>query len=247
MSYAQAVKEAYQLMLEQCQLEDDSNVIAMGHLHARGATVSEDSERALVIGGEDAIGADVFPPQACYVALGHLHKAQSVNAKEYIRYSGTPFAMSFSERQYHHQVLLLEVQDNALQSVNPFTFLGIGNYTLFPEATLLPLAQVCEQIRQLPGPDDERGYIRVRLSSKELATDFREQIELALQGKRFTFLWRGTGALATGESKNDELELQDLSQVERLDAAHLLSEAVNEHDELEDHDITNEVKTCLRS
>ncbi|MCF2860739.1 exonuclease SbcCD subunit D C-terminal domain-containing protein [Pseudoalteromonas sp. Cnat2-41] len=241
MSYAQAVKEAYQLMLEQCQLEDDSNVIAMGHLHARGATVSEDSERALVIGGEDAIGADVFPPQACYVALGHLHKAQSVNAKEYIRYSGTPFAMSFSERQYHHQVLLLEVQDNALQSVNPLYIPRHRQLHLVPEATLLPLAQVCEQVRQLPGPDDEQGYIRVRLSSKELATDFREQIEHALQGKDLLFC--GVERVRSQrESKNDELELQDLSQVERLDAAHLLSEAVNEHDELEDHDITNEVK-----
>ena len=32
------------------------------------------SERRIVIGGEEAVSADIFPASVAYVALGHLHK-----------------------------------------------------------------------------------------------------------------------------------------------------------------------------
>ncbi|WP_105213938.1 exonuclease SbcCD subunit D C-terminal domain-containing protein [Pseudoalteromonas sp. T1lg22] len=244
LSYSTAVQQAYSSMLDNSEFDGQTNVIAMGHLHARGAAVSEDSERALVIGGEDAIGADVFPAEASYVALGHLHKAQTVNGQERIRYSGTPFAMSFSERHYRHQCLLVEVTDGALQSVNPLYIPTFRKLHLLPEGEVVPLTELCQQLSALPDDNAQPGYIRVRLSSKELSTDFREQIDAALAGKNLLFC--GIERVRTQQqSKQDEVEFQDLSQLERLDADHLLSVALEEHSELSEQDLNDEIKTLF--
>ena len=36
------------------------------------------SERRIVIGGEETVSTSIFPTDACYVALGHLHRAQRI-------------------------------------------------------------------------------------------------------------------------------------------------------------------------
>ncbi|WP_105188870.1 exonuclease SbcCD subunit D C-terminal domain-containing protein [Pseudoalteromonas sp. T1lg48] len=240
-SYSVSVQQAYNAMLDNSEFDASTNIIAMGHLHARGAAVSEDSERALVIGGEDAIGADVFPEQASYVALGHLHKAQCVNGKEHIRYSGTPFAMSFSERNYRHQCLLVEVADGALHSVNPLYIPTFRKLHLVPEGEVVPLTELCEQLSALPEDEHEQGYIRVRLSSRELSPDFREQIDSALTGKNLLFC--GIERVRTQQqSRQNDIEFQDLTQLERLDAEHLLSVALEEHAELTQQDINDDIK-----
>ena len=81
-------------------------LIAMAHLHLHGAAVSADSERPIVIGGEEALSASLFPAEIDYVALGHLHRAQQVGAP-HIRYAGSPYPLDFSECHYHHQVIEL--------------------------------------------------------------------------------------------------------------------------------------------
>ena len=117
----------------------------MGHLHAKGGDISSDSERNLVIGGEDAISASIFTDQPDYVALGHLHKAQTVAKKDTIRYSGTPMPMSFSERRYQHQVVIVELSDSGT-SVNPIHSSFGKSYFL---KRLCATERLCELIKQL--------------------------------------------------------------------------------------------------
>jgi len=74
----------------------DTKIIAMGHLFALGGKTSE-SEQSIYVGNLGDIGAGDFPAVFDYVALGHLHRAQSIGGKEQIRYSGSPYILSFSE------------------------------------------------------------------------------------------------------------------------------------------------------
>ena len=53
-------------------------LIVTGHLHVAGGAVSELSERRIVVGGEEAQSASLFDERAAYVALGHLHRAQTI-------------------------------------------------------------------------------------------------------------------------------------------------------------------------
>ena len=64
-------------------------VIAMGHLTCAGGLESEGAERRILIGGEHAVPPDIYPPGLSYVALGHLHRPQSLDGGR-VRYSGSP-------------------------------------------------------------------------------------------------------------------------------------------------------------
>jgi exonuclease SbcD len=86
-------------------------VIAMGHLFAIGGRTSE-SEQSIYVGNLGDIGADDFPSVFDYVALGHLHRAQMVGGKEQIRYSGSPYALSFSEVGQAKKMVELETGES---------------------------------------------------------------------------------------------------------------------------------------
>ncbi len=77
---------------------DDVPIIATGHLFAAGALRAEgDGVRELYVGTLGQVGADIFPDELDYVALGHIHGAQAVGGQQRIRYCGSPLPMSFSE------------------------------------------------------------------------------------------------------------------------------------------------------
>lgn len=105
--YAEAVAHATALR------EPGQALIGMGHLHVKGSATSADSERRLVIGGEEALDASLFPGALAYIALGHLHLAQKAGA-EHIRYSGSPLPMSYTELHYPHQVVEVELDGERL-------------------------------------------------------------------------------------------------------------------------------------
>ena len=83
--------------------------ILMGHLFVQGGKVT-DSERNIQIGGATAIHASDFPDGVNYVALGHLHRPQTIKDTDYpIRYSGSPIPLRFNEVGYRKKVYLLEL------------------------------------------------------------------------------------------------------------------------------------------
>jgi exonuclease SbcD len=84
-------------------------VIATGHLHVLGAIESEGAERAIIVGGQHAAPADIFDPRLAYVALGHLHRPQRVG-RDTIRYSGSLFPLSATERGYEHGVSIVSIE-----------------------------------------------------------------------------------------------------------------------------------------
>ncbi|WP_404343352.1 exonuclease SbcCD subunit D C-terminal domain-containing protein [Pseudoalteromonas mariniglutinosa] len=230
-SYNVKIAEAYQRALDIAtqQHQADSPLIVMGHLHAKGGDISTDSERNLVIGGEDAISANVFGKQADYVALGHLHKAQKVAKSEHIRYCGTPLPMSFSERNYQHQVLIAEFSqqvDGTLNcAVKPLYIPRPAPILMLPEGDCVPLAQLCEQLSALQLPTTELApYLRVKLHASETDTTFREQIENALEAKAVRFCGIERVRQTNNESNNNAV-FEDLSQVEMLNPHTLLAQA----------------------
>ncbi len=89
------------------RLYPDVTAIAMGHLYAAGASTSE-SERDIQIGNEASFEAQQFGDYFSYIALGHIHKPQKVNALVPTFYSGSPLPLSFSERSDQKRVLLLD-------------------------------------------------------------------------------------------------------------------------------------------
>ena len=88
--------------------------ILMGHLFVQGGHVT-DSERNIQIGGATAIHTNDFPEGVNYVALGHLHRPQTLKGTDSpIRYSGAPIPLRFNEAAYLKKVYLLELSDDGL-------------------------------------------------------------------------------------------------------------------------------------
>jgi len=56
-----------------------------------------------------AVPATVFPANAHYVALGHLHRSQQVIGPCPVRYSGSPLAVDFGEEENICSVAIVDV------------------------------------------------------------------------------------------------------------------------------------------
>ncbi|MDW7659663.1 MAG: exonuclease subunit SbcD, partial [Bacillota bacterium] len=83
-------------------------VIAMGHLFAAGGrTVEGDGVRDLYVGSLAHFPANQFPSGIDYLALGHLHAAQTVGQNTCYRYSGSPLPMGFGEANQQKQVMII--------------------------------------------------------------------------------------------------------------------------------------------
>ena len=85
---------------------DAVNVI-MAHLTVTGGTLGG-GERAAQSIFEYHLPASAFPPEAHYVALGHLHRKQRLPAACPVVYSGAPFAVDFGEQDNTPVVCLVE-------------------------------------------------------------------------------------------------------------------------------------------
>ncbi|NLH82179.1 MAG: exonuclease subunit SbcD [Phyllobacteriaceae bacterium] len=83
-------------------------LVVTGHLTVGGGLESEGAERRILIGGEHAVPSDLFPSDLAYVALGHLHRPQAVG-RPTVRYAGSLFPLSATERDYDHGVSLVEI------------------------------------------------------------------------------------------------------------------------------------------
>ena len=201
-------------------------LIAISHAHMAGGSVSEDSERSLIIGNAEALPASLFGPSISYVALGHLHKPQRVNNEERIRYCGSPIPLSFSEIGYQHQILDVMLEGETLISVEP---------RLIPRAVNLqrigpaPLAEILKQLAELPDTDlladtQRQPWLEVRVILDEPQPDLRQQIETALQGKsvrlvRIAAEYAGSGSQSCADDAARLIELDQMTPQELFSRA----------------------------
>jgi exonuclease SbcD len=196
-------------------------IIVTGHLHTTGAEISELSERRIVIGGQEAVSTDIFPTEAAYVALGHLHKPQQVAGNSIIRYAGSPFPMSVAEKGYKHSVTLLDLsagqaEVTLLLAPRPARFLRV------PERGALPLDALEKELIALEATESDYvfpAYIEVAVRLDDVEPELRRRVEDALHDKpfRLTRIERqsaGDGAgLADAVGRGSELINLDPLQV----------------------------------
>lgn len=90
------------------QYTENHSVIAMGHFMISG--VDSVSQNKLTGGLESVVSTEMSAISGIdYWAMGHVHHPQNVG--ENIRYSGSPFAMTFNEI-YPHSVTVVEIENH---------------------------------------------------------------------------------------------------------------------------------------
>ena len=81
---------------------------------------SDDERSILQIGGASMVYTDMIPPQIQYVALGHLHRYQTMSGGPCpVVYSSSPLAYSFAEADQQKYVVLIEAQPEQAVTVTP--------------------------------------------------------------------------------------------------------------------------------
>ena len=170
------------------RLEPGQSIIATGHCFMRGGRISEDSERKVLGGNQHALPLDVFDHDVAYVALGHLHLAQSVAGADHVRYCGAPLPLSISERDYPHQALLVELDAGRIGDFDSLYTPRAIDMLRIPKAGYEAIERVLDAIDRLPAlePGDlswARPFLEVAVQLARPEPGLRQRVEAALDGK----------------------------------------------------------------
>lgn len=99
--------DAVSAVIDSMEIDPNQRNVLITHQFVTGASRTESEN--ISVGGTDNVDADVFKGFD-YVALGHLHRAQSCGS-EYIRYCGTPLKYSFSEAKDEKTVTIVDMKE----------------------------------------------------------------------------------------------------------------------------------------
>jgi exonuclease SbcD len=143
--------------------------IVVAHAFVQGGSVAE-SERPLSVGGSGSVSADVFAGMN-YVALGHLHRPQSVGGA-HIHYSGSLMKYSFNEADQPKSISLVKVGADGTASIE--------RITLQPRRDLRILEGQLQELINAgatdPGRDD---YVMARLTDTGALLDAMSKLRSA--------------------------------------------------------------------
>lgn len=126
--------DAMRVVLEDLPLVAEERNVLVTHQFVSGAERSDSEE--LSVGGTDQVDLRLFDPFD-YVALGHLHRPQTLGSDGKVRYCGSPLKYSFSEAAGN-------------KSVTVVTLDGSGNITI----DLRPLVPIRDMV-ELKGSYEE--------------------------------------------------------------------------------------------
>ncbi|SBT36967.1 exonuclease SbcCD subunit D [Micromonospora auratinigra] len=144
--------------------EPDRVHLVTAHLTVVGASTGGGERDAHTVLGY-AVPATVFPGNAHYVALGHLHRSQRVIGPCPVRYSGSPLAVDFGEEENVGSVTVVEVTATTAAQVREVPV---------PGATAL--RTVRGTLAQLAEIDAPEGWLRVYVREQPRA-GLREEVQ----------------------------------------------------------------------
>ncbi len=206
-------------------------LIGMGHLYTKGSITSE-SEREIQIGNTAAVEAKHFSDTYAYLALGHIHRPQVIDKNEYIRYSGSPIALSFSERSDDKIVLIVSIEDGKVLSPN---VVSVPKFRALKKVSG-SLEKVTEQLEVYKNDATLPTFIEIEVNEANFSTQVLAQVEnlIALHkaDDRFIILKskvnfehgsKDTADLFTSGTNVEDLSPQEVFQ-RKLDAESITTE-----------------------
>ena len=194
----QSLPDAYRVALDRMRerFTPGKKHIVLAHAFITDAETST-SDRAAVIGTAAQVPASVFDGFD-YVALGHIHKPQNVNA--HVRYSGTPMAYSFGKEERQEKSVTLLDTKTMEQEIVPLMPLHRWTTLEGPYETLLA--------GEYP-EETKNGYVRLNVTDSavglEMLSQLREQYPnaLVIAGKAYN-----------GDDTSITMTMEQLEQLE---------------------------------
>ncbi|HHT90148.1 MAG: exonuclease SbcCD subunit D [Bacillota bacterium] len=165
-SYDQAVRAALSTRKMDSK---ERNILVAHQFVVCGESEPERSDSETVtVGGLDSVDASAFDAFD-YVALGHLHRPQTIGS-EHVRYGGSPLKYSFSEARQDKSVTIL--------ALGPKGELKMEQHTLRPRRDLREIKGPLRELLRM-GKEDQKAaqdYLRITLTDEEEIYDALGQL-----------------------------------------------------------------------
>ena len=220
MTYSEGVNYIYSQLTQKAKESYGAPIVAMGHLVATGSEISSRSEfdgppsERSIIGGVEGVSPETFDGDIVYTALGHLHKGQRVSGRENVRYSGSPLAMSFAERNNKQSVVLVTIQsDNVSLEIEKIEFSSPVKLLRVPALGYKCKEEVIDELRKLPDGEinEQSPYLEVNVQIYQPEPMLKVEIEEAIKGKAVRLTRIGTFT-----KQSDDIKQRNLSSVDEL-------------------------------
>lgn len=167
-SYDSAVKA----LIEREDIDySERNVLISHQFYVAENTKPEtcDSEQIYIsVGGIDSVDISAVE-KFDYVALGHLHGAQSIG-KRHIRYSGTPLKYSVSEEKHIKSITMVTLKDKGSDII-------IDTIPLVAEQDVRSVKGTLREIIGLATDDNRHDFVSITLTDEDEIYKPKEQLE----------------------------------------------------------------------
>ena len=152
-------EEAFRALIERMDLTRAQTNILLAHAFVTGAQTSESEQ--VVVGTVDAVSVEAFK-RFDYVALGHLHRPQTIG--ESVRYAGSPLAYSFSEIDQAKSVTVIETGDK----------ITVRTLSLHPLREMREVKGTLAELLSMPYSED---YVRAVVTDEDVPPDARVSLQ----------------------------------------------------------------------
>ena len=155
--------DAIRVAIDEMGVDTAKRNVLITHLYIEGAVRTEESETRIVGNLED-VDYKVLDPFD-YVALGHLHMAQSIG-RETVRYCGTPMKYTVKEAHHKKSITVVEIPEKGKE-------IKIGTIPLVPLLDWKPV------IEGKYGDVTDRAcdeFVSICLTDEEMIFDVRNKL-----------------------------------------------------------------------
>ena len=200
-------------------------VVLMAHLTVSGSDFrGHDDARDYSVGGIDSIELHDLGAGYDYVALGHIHHAQTLEGSEgRVRYSGTPVPVSFDET-YPHSVSVVEIEAHGdapklreVEIKNPLPLVNL------PSEGFAPWAEAKELAKQFP--KDFPAYIRLNVEVEDtLPPEANAEIRSILAEGKGLFCHLNSRRKRDEATERKTLSVSEFRAMEPMEVARLFAE-----------------------
>jgi DNA repair protein SbcD/Mre11 len=167
--------------------------VVLAHAFVGGAMASE-SERDICVGGVDLVPASVFDG-VDYVALGHLHRPQTLSPR--MRYSGSPLPYSFGEAGHDKLAWLVDLGPDGLADVRPVPLPA-------PRALTVLTGELAELLADPALAGAEEHFVSARLTDPVRPVDAMRRLQTRF-ARCVHLEWTGGAADDDGRSYRERL------------------------------------------
>lgn len=162
--YARMVQRAIQNLCGAFQ--PDAVNLLLAHTHIEGAVFGE-SERRVHIGEDWAAAPEALPSTASYIALGHIHRPQQIDAPVPAYYAGSLLQMDFGEAGEEKSFVVVTASPGKPATVEHVPY--EGGLPLFDlRISLAELEEAADQHR--------KGWLRVTVPLTERDPDLNRKV-----------------------------------------------------------------------